>query len=133
LSVEHQAADARVGGTLPYMSPEQLGATAAAEGEAAPRIDPRSDLFSLGVMLYELLSGSHPFGPVPLKLSPEELRDRLRERQRAGHRPLREANPRVDKAVARLVESCLATDPDARPQSAAELAAALRRLLSPPR
>src|SRR5439155_9925527 len=58
------AAAARVGGTLPYMSPEQL----AAFSDRGRVVDARSDLYSLGLILYELLAGRSPFpamsGPV---------------------------------------------------------------------
>src|SRR5262249_50565165 len=51
------AAAARVGGTLPYMAPEQLEAF---RTKSPPPADGRSDLYGLGVQLYELLSGPHP-------------------------------------------------------------------------
>ena len=51
------ASAALVGGTLPYMAPEHLDAFR--DGEAA--VDARSDVYSLGVILYELLTGRHPF------------------------------------------------------------------------
>src|SRR6185312_6087917 len=60
-----ESADGPFGGTLPYMSPEQLR-IGLREEENVQAIDARSDLFSLGVMLYELLAGTHPFGPIPL-------------------------------------------------------------------
>ena len=51
------ASAAMVGGTLPYMAPEQLAAFR--DGRTA--VDARSDLYSLGVILHELLTGQHPF------------------------------------------------------------------------
>jgi len=61
LASDLQVAEPRLGGTLPYMSPEQLRCFV--EGPGASDIDQRSDIFSLGVILYELLSGDLPFGP----------------------------------------------------------------------
>jgi tetratricopeptide (TPR) repeat protein len=133
LSLNAADGPAFLGGTLPYMAPEQLRALAAGEKTHLPPPDPRSDLFSLGVILYELLARKHPFEPVPLKLSEEALCGLLLDRQRQGARPLREVNPEVDAGLSRLVEGCLAYDPAGRPQSAAELAAGLRRCLAPPR
>src|SRR5262249_23031417 len=59
-----------------------------------------------------------------------ELRLHLLEQQRKGFRPLRQANPLVDRRLARVIERCLAYNPNDRHGSAAELAAALRRSLS---
>jgi tetratricopeptide (TPR) repeat protein len=133
LSGDQQAADARLGGTLPYMAPEQLLATDPDRPADAARIDARSDLFSLGVIVYELLTGAFPFGRIPLDLPSQELRRHLLERQRSGMQPLHGVNPRVDRARARLIERCLSYDPKDRPQSASALAAALRQGLSRPR
>lgn len=114
----------RVGGTLPYMPPETLGPAAVPAG-------PGGDLYALGVIIYEMLTGKHPFGPVPLKLTTEEARSLLLERQRHGPRPVRDGNPAVGEELARLVASCLAFDRHERPASAAVLAAALRNCHSP--
>jgi eukaryotic-like serine/threonine-protein kinase len=131
LSFDERTGDSRVGGTLPYMSPEQLEAIDP-ESEAAPHlIDARSDIFSLGIMLYELLSGTHPYGPLPLRLSTNDVRRCLLGRQQSRPRPLRELNPRVDSELAQLIERCLAHDPKDRPQEAKELAMAFGRMLSP--
>jgi serine/threonine protein kinase/Flp pilus assembly protein TadD len=126
-----QVVDTRVGGTLPYMPPEQLLATGRDQMADTAGLDARSDLYSLGVMLYELLTGQHPFGPLPLHLTPPEARRLLLKRQPSGPKPVRRLNPEVDPKLARLVEGCLAYNPLARPQRAAELAAALRRRQSP--
>jgi serine/threonine protein kinase/Flp pilus assembly protein TadD len=127
LSFDAQASEQRLGGTLPYMSPEHLRATDPHLAADPAAVDARSDLFSLGVLLYELLTGTHPFGAVPLKWSAEQVREHLRRKHQEGPRPMRLANPRVNKALARLIECCLAADPADRPQSAGELSAALRR------
>lgn len=97
-----------------YMSPEQI------LGEPA---DPRSDLFSLGVMLYELISGARPFeGPTDRSTS-------LRIRQ-SPPPPLAQRGVRVSGAVERLVARCLEKLPSDRFGSAAELAISLRAALS---
>jgi len=129
LSFDEQAAQQTLGGTLIYMAPEMLRAIA--EKNAGPcLLDARSDLYSLGVILYEMLSGEHPFEQVFWGKSAEGNRQRLAELQKTALRPLRDANPQVDKKVARVVDRCLAYEPRARYQSAAELATALRGCLS---
>ncbi len=131
LALADQVAGGKVGGTLPYMSPEQLRATDPARGVDFSGIDARADLFSLGVILYELLSGKHPFGPVPLKMSPSELRSLLSQRQQQGAVPLRQVCPGTEKDLAGLIERCLACDPARRPQTATEVEAGLHRYLAP--
>jgi eukaryotic-like serine/threonine-protein kinase len=115
------AAVARLGGTLPYMAPENL---AALRGGPVPAIDPRGDLYSLGVILFELLTAHHPF-PTP-RLAPDELVPRMiRDRQTV---PLvRHWNSRVSAAAESIVRRCLEPNPDRRYQSAAQLVEDLER------
>jgi Tol biopolymer transport system component len=97
-------------GTLGYLSPEQ------ARGEA---VDARSDIFSLGCVLYECLSGRRAFaGQTPHDLIAAVLRDDLP--------PLTSLRAEVPVGLARVVERCLAKDRSQRFQSASDLAFALR-------
>lgn len=106
--------DHRVIGTFRSMSPEQ------AQGLA---LDHRSDLFSLGTLLYEVLSGRSPFdGGSTL----ETLTRICTHRQR----PLREIVPTIPEELSLLVDHLLEKDPGLRPESAREVVAALEGLTS---
>ena len=110
-----------VGGTLPYMAPENLRAFRTG-GSAA---DARGDVYSLGVILYELLTGRHPFpprtGPVGSVLD-EMLQDRR------GRPPLLRAwNRGVSPAVESVIRHCLEPDPARRYGSSRELQEDLQR------
>ncbi len=100
----------RVVGTYRYMSPEQ------AQGHP---VDGRSDLYSLGVILYEMLAGTPPF----VASDPAAL---WREILHVVPAPLASVNPGVDASLAALAERLLEKDPARRCQTAGEVAAALR-------
>ena len=97
-------------GTWRAMAPEQ------AEGG---EVDARADLFSLGVLLYEMLAGRSPFqGATPAAT--------LRNVTGAAPRPLTEVRPDLPGELAGLVHSLLEKDPERRPAGAREVAARLR-------
>ena len=106
-----------LGGTLPYMSPEQLAAAFDSQADAT-KLDVRSDLFSLGVVLYELFSGVHPFGPLDPTVPSPMLAEILKERQRQGAKPLRQLNHTLNASSAALIDSCLLYSVNRRPANA---------------
>jgi hypothetical protein len=133
LSVERQFTSSRIGGTLPYMAPEQLEPIADVESDGVVRTDPQTDIFSLGVILYHLLTGDLPFGPVSWDSSVEQVAEQLREEQAKGPCPIRKKNNHVSQRLGRVIHSCLAFNPEQRPSSASELVTALRGELAPVR
>ncbi len=105
----------RLGGTRGYMSREQvLGTAAVREGRPLPlAIDGRSDIYSLGVLLYESLAGRLPA-----------------EDETESRRHLRRANPLVSRGLEDVLHKCLARNASARYGDAGQLAADLRRHLA---
>jgi serine/threonine protein kinase/Tfp pilus assembly protein PilF len=122
-----------IAGTLPYMAPEQLRGLAAWDESPERSLDERSDIFSLGLTLFELLYGQPAFGPLPRETSRERVAGRLLERQSLGvthpHGRARDADRRLGQIIVR----CLAYDPARRPQSMEELAQLLSAELKPSR
>jgi serine/threonine-protein kinase len=96
-------------GTPFYMAPEQ------AFGE---KVDRRADLWALGVVLYECLTGERPFHG-------ENLGQLLKAVTTGEHRPLAEARPQLPRALCAVVEALLTVDRERRPGTAADVLAAL--------
>lgn len=103
--LEQAGAPARALGTLEYMAPEVL--------RREPR-DPRSDVYALGTIAFELLTGHTPFSAThPLALLEAQLS--------AAPAPISELRPDLPKTVSAAIEACLAKSPADRPASAGHL------------
>jgi TolB-like protein/lipoprotein NlpI len=99
-------------GTVPYMSPEQL---------RGQHVDHRSDIFSLGVLLYEMATGRRPFsGASNTDVMSSILRD--------TPPPLTQLNPDLPQHLGRIIGHCLRKEPEERYHSATDIANELRGL-----
>jgi serine/threonine protein kinase len=102
-------ADGRLVGTFRYMAPEQI---------LGEKLDTRTDLYSLGVILYELLSGRPPFEAK----TPYELWQKVLETEAA---PIGSLNSRGDRVLSRVAHRLIRKEPDDRYQTAEEVYEAL--------
>jgi serine/threonine-protein kinase len=100
-------------GSVPYMSPEQLFGNAD---------DARADIYSFGVMLYEMATGKLPF----IRNRPEAMMFAIINNAAPSVRSIR---PEIPPALEKVIEDCMRKEPSHRPSSAAEVAVELRRLL----
>ncbi len=107
-------------GTLHYMSPEQA---------AGKSVDARSDVYALGVLLYELLSGAMPYD-LPLVEGTLDVLAALRIVGEREPQPLARVRPELAGDVEAIVATALEKEPGRRYASAAALAADLRRFLA---
>ena len=96
-------------GTPMYMAPEQL---------SGKEVSPRSDLYALGLILYELFTGRHPF-------EGKSIGDLLTARQTMTPAPMSTLCPEIPAPVEAVVAACLTPDPAGRPVSANAVVAAL--------
>ncbi len=97
--------DGNLLGSPSYMAPEQI------DGDP---VDARTDLFAFGIILYQMLTGSLPFGD-------GQMTQILNRIATADHAPLPELDATVDPRVVEIVEACLSLDPGDRPSTAAGL------------
>jgi tetratricopeptide (TPR) repeat protein len=131
LSSDDRLPHTLIGGTLPYMPPEQLQSVLTDVDKETALGDPRSDIFSLGVILYELLTGQLPFGDQMVQEEANVAAFRIMANQVEGFESLTTVAPDVDTRLQRIVQKCLQLEPDERYQSAMELADQLRAYLAP--
>jgi hypothetical protein len=102
-------------GTAEYASPEQVSAS---------ELDPRSDIYSLGIILYELLTGNVPFtGPNPFAVMSKQLSEPVPS--------IRNIRPDLSPSIEFVVKKALAKNPQDRYQNAIEMADDLKAAISP--
>jgi serine/threonine protein kinase/Tfp pilus assembly protein PilF len=122
-------AHATIGGTVAYMAPEHLRALVGRTPALIRQVDGRSDLYSLGMVLAEMLTGHRPFdqsgsySALPLQIEAMAL-DRSKTVA-----SVRRERPDLSWGLESIVRKCLAADPTGRYQRADHLADDLRRLL----
>ncbi|MEW4487238.1 serine/threonine-protein kinase [Thalassoglobus sp. JC818] len=121
------------GGSLAYMSPEQLKACTGSGDVRAEDLDVRSDLFSLGVVLWELLVGERPFAdPRRLQLNSSTLEDMIASRQNGVRREkLVEASKSAPPGLLRILQKSLDSDRELRWQTAQEMIDRLEQCFDP--
>ncbi|MFN9720181.1 MAG: serine/threonine-protein kinase, partial [Planctomycetota bacterium] len=129
-------ADSDFGGSLAYMSPEQLAVCDPAQQRYAAELTPASDLYSLSMVLWELLTGSRP---QPVESGREQLGGALKRlfavdhENRDAHQPARSgssADSDDSESVMEVLSQCLRMLPDRRYTTGEELAIALEHCLN---
>lgn len=101
-------------GTPSYMSPEQV---------AAKKVDGRSDIFSLGVVLFEMLTGQKPF-------EADDLTSLMYKITREKHSSPRSLNPKIPQVVEKIIDKAMEKDPEKRYQKAGQMAEHLRKVIA---
>jgi serine/threonine protein kinase len=131
--VEGATPAAYFGGSLAYMSPEQLEACNPAHERQPDELDGRSEVFSLGVLLWELLCGWRPFADESIRGSWPQLLTRMVEQRRAGlaTEALCHLPGEMPPGLAEVLLKALAPESAQRHASAGEMAAQLELCLRP--
>ena len=101
-------------GTPSYMSPEQV---------AGKKVDGRSDIFSLGVVLFEMLIGEKPF-------SGEDMTSLMYKIAREKHPSIRTINPKIPQIVEKIIDKALAKDAESRYQRAKQMSDHLSKVVA---
>lgn len=130
--VEDANAAENFGGSLAYMSPEQLDACNVNRPTQPTDLDGRSDIYSLGVMLWELFYGQRPFADEDIEGDWTETVTAMADLRRkgVGHSPNNPVSA-VEKQLDAVLRKCLQPEPAARFSSARQLAEELRLCLQP--
>ena len=129
LSTELEMPLERVGGTMAYMAPERIRCLIDDNVKSESKIDPRSDVYSLGALLYELLCGELPSRPPTAPSKQARMEEWLKGRLTPPPRPAT-FNPQIDLQVEMAILKALRPDPAERFSSAADFAKALRETLA---
>lgn len=127
--VNQSQAEATLGGTVAYMAPEHLLALTRRTRDLIALVDERSDLYGLGMVLFEMITGHNPFDQ-SVSHSPMPIVVEAMATERARAVPsLRQFRADVPWGLESIVRKCLQPDPAQRYQRASELADDLDRLL----
>ena len=113
------------GGTLAYMAPEHLDAFRGAEGASIAAVSERADIYSLGMVLFEMLAGERAFGSMPSEKDGSVLAKLLAEQRRSQVPSARSLNPDVPEYLDAVVSRCLMPSPEDRYVNARVLASSL--------
>jgi serine/threonine protein kinase len=121
------------GGTLVYMSPEQLEAYDTHHERQPESLDGRSDIFSLGVVLWELLTGKLPYEQVSTNSGWQQMLNEMTEQRRKGPdiHALKSISDALPPGLSNALLKCLEPNPEDRFSSADELARQLDLCMSP--
>ncbi len=114
LNISSHTMQGMIVGTFHYMSPEQISGLP---------LDPRSDFFSLGIVLYELATGRRPF-------SSESLTGLIKAIRSSSYTRARKVRPSISPLTEELIDRLLSRDPDHRPSSAKEILEALNHCIN---
>ena len=101
-------------GTALYMSPEQV---------SGKKVDGKSDIFSLGVVLFELLTGQRPF-------TAEDMTSLIYKITKERHPSVRSINPKIPTVVEKIIDKALEKELDKRYQSASQMAEQLKAVVA---
>ncbi|MEO0528999.1 MAG: serine/threonine-protein kinase [Planctomycetota bacterium] len=124
-----ESSEAVLGGTLPYMSPEQLAAIASDSEDH--ELSTASDVYAFGVMLHQALTGRLPYEPLNTCGSLRDVARGFLGAQAAWRAGGQVAMRGLDQRVVRLIQHCLAELPAERPTSCKTLARSLREINQP--
>ena len=119
---ETETTVALIGGTLPYMAPEHLVAL-----RSGGSVGPASDVYSLGVILFQMLTGRLPY-PLHHGLCDDIVPHMIADRRQPAQK-IRSLNPSVSQGLAAIVDRCLAVEPSDRYPTARGLQEDLQRHL----
>lgn len=117
------------GGSLAYMSPEQLQVADSRVNSSAEDLDERSDLYSLAIVLWEVWHGRRPVQPSDMFDSWSNALDQQTAMRREPPRMLRPANTASARVLEKTLRHALAEDRELRPRNAREFAGRLRLAL----
>jgi eukaryotic-like serine/threonine-protein kinase len=134
-SEQPDRAHATLGGTVAYMAPEHLRAIVSRTSDLARQVDQRADIYGLGMVLYEMLTGHRPFDQSgSYSVLPVQIEAMIVERSKQAPsvrqgRAGGQAQRSIPWSLESITRKCLAPTPEARYQQADEVAEDLRRFL----